>query len=139
MSLVKILVPKNSEMQIPLFTAKVPAGFPSPAQEYLGDTFDLNDYLIKDKSSTFFAKVEGDSMIDAGIFEDDIVVVDKSKKPKHNDIVIAAVDNDFTLKRLSIKNGIKLIPANKNYQDIVLKGESELLIWGVVIALARRF
>lgn len=139
MSKVTLLMPVHSEMELPLYETTIPAGFPSPAEEYLGDTMDLNQYLIKNPTASFFAKVEGDSMIDAGIFAGDLVVVDRSITAKNNDIVIAAVDNEFTIKRLSTKNGVRLIPANKDYQAIVMSGENELVIWGVVTSLIRKF
>ncbi len=139
MSKVTLLTPIDSTLELPLYETSVPAGFPSPAQEYLGDTMDLNAYLIKNPTACFFARVEGDSMIDAGIFESDLVVVDRSITACDGCIVIAAVNNEFTIKRLSTKNGIKLLPENKNYQPIVMSGENELIIWGVVTSLIRKF
>jgi DNA polymerase V len=139
MSKVTILQPVDSQLELPVYETTVPAGFPSPAQEYLGDTMDLNDYLIKNKTASFIAKVEGNSMIDAGIFEGDLVVVDRALTAKNRDIVIAAVNHEFTIKRLSTKEGIKLIPENKEYEPIVMSGENELVIWGVVTALIRKF
>jgi len=139
MSKVSILTPIHSKTELPLYETTVPAGFPSPAEEYLGDTMDLNQYLIKNQTASFFAKVEGDSMIDAGIFAGDLVVVDRSLTAKNQDIVIAAVNNEFTIKRLSTTNGVRLVPANKDYQDIVMSGENELVIWGVVTSLIRKF
>lgn len=139
MSKVSLFTPIHSEMQLPLYETHVPAGFPSPAEEYLGDTMDLNQYLIKNPTASFFAKVEGDSMIDAGIYAGDMVVVDRSITAKDGDIVIAAVNNEFTIKRLSTKAGIRLMPANKDYRPIVMSGENELVIWGVVTSLIRKF
>ncbi len=139
MSKVSILMPVHSDMELPLYETTIPAGFPSPAEEYLGDTMDLNDYLIKNPTASFFAKVEGDSMCDAGIFAGDLVVVDRAVTAKNGDIVIAAVNNEFTIKRLSTKNGVSLVPANKNFKPIVMSGENELVIWGVVTSLIRKF
>lgn len=139
MSKVTLLQPVDSPLELPVYETTVPAGFPSPAQEYLGDTMDLNDYLIKNKTASFIAKVEGNSMIDAGIFEGDLVIVDRALTAKNRDIVIAAVNNEFTIKRLSTKDGIQLIPENKDYEPIVMSGENELVIWGVVTALIRKF
>ena len=136
---VSLLSPVTTKLELPLYETRVPAGFPSPAEEYLGDTMDLNEYLLKNPTASFFAKVEGDSMIDAGIFAGDLVVVDRSLTAKDNDIVIAAVNNEFTIKRLSLKNQISLVPANIDYQTIVLSGENELMIWGVVTAVIRKF
>jgi DNA polymerase V len=136
---VSILIPENSSLELPLYETSVPAGFPSPAQEYLGDTMDLNQYLIKNPTASFFAKVEGESMIEAGIHAGDLVVVDRSITACDGNIVIAAVNNEFTIKRLSTKNGIKLMPENKDYEPIVMSGENELVIWGVVTSLIRKF
>jgi DNA polymerase V len=139
MSKVTILQPVGSKLELPMYETNVPAGFPSPAQEYLGDTMDLNEYLIKNATASFFAKVEGESMIDAGIFAGDLVVVDRSITACDGNIVIAAVNNEFTIKRLSTKNGIRLLPENKEYEPIVMSGENELVIWGVVTSLIRKF
>jgi DNA polymerase V len=139
MSKVTLLTPINSSLELPLYETSVPAGFPSPAQEYLGDTMDLNQYLLKNPTASFFARVEGESMIDAGIYAGDLVVVDRSITASDGDIVIAAVNNEFTIKRLSTKNGIKLMPENNDYEPIVMSGENELVIWGVVTSLIRKF
>ena len=139
MTRLKISIPKYSAMQLPLFPTKVPCGFPSPAEEYLGEVLDLNEYMIKSKSSTYFITVVGDSMIDAGIEDGDLVIVDRSITAKHGHIVVAAIDNDFTLKRLSLKGGVKLEPANKKYKCIELKGEDELQVWGVCTGMVRRY
>jgi DNA polymerase V len=95
--------------------------------------------LIKNPTASFFAKVEGESMIEAGIHAGDLVVVDRSITACDGNIVIAAVNNEFTIKRLSTKNGIKLMPENKDYEPIVMSGENELVIWGVVTSLIRKF
>lgn len=138
MAKVTLLRPTHSKLDLPLYESKVPAGFPSPATEYLGDTLDLNEYMIKNRTASFFARVEGDSMRDAGIFEGDLLVIDKSLNAKDNDIVIASVNNEFTVKRLDTKNGIKLIAENKSYQPIKLTGEMEFAIWGVVTGVVRK-
>jgi DNA polymerase V len=138
MSKVTLIKPLTSRVELPLYESKVPAGFPSPATEYLGDTLDLNDYLINNKTATFFAKVEGDSMIGAGILEGDLLVIDRSKQAKHNSIVVAVVDNEFTVKRLCTENGIELRPENPAYQPIKLTGELEMQIWGVVTSIVRK-
>lgn len=89
-----------STLQLPLFISKVSAGFPSPAQNYVEQTLDLNELCIKRPAATFFVRVEGESMIDAGIFHNDILVVDRTMKPLHGDIVVAQVDGEFTVKEL---------------------------------------
>lgn len=139
MAKVTLLKPVLSKLDLNLFQSKVPAGFPSPATEYLGDTLDLNEYLINNPTASFFAKVEGDSMIGAGIFEGDLLVIDKSLNAKHKDIVIASVNDEFTVKRLDTRDGIQLIAENKAYQPIKLTGEMEFVIWGVVTGVVRKF
>ncbi len=116
----------------------VQAGFPSPAEEELVDTLSLDDYLIQRPESSFLLKVTGDSMIDAGVMEGDIVIVEKGGNPKNNDIVLAQVDKKWTLKYF-YKNGkiVKLIAANKNYPEIFPK--EELTIGGIVTAVIRRY
>lgn len=139
MAKVTLLKPEISKLDLTLYQSKVPAGFPSPATEYLGDTLDLNEYLIQNPTASFFAKVEGDSMIGAGIFEGDLLVIDKSINAKHKDIVIASVNDEFTVKRLDTRNGIQLIAENKDYAPIKLTGEMEFAIWGVVTGVVRKF
>ena len=98
----------------------------------MDDTLDLNAYVIRDPVTTFFARVEGDSMIDAGIMPDDIVVVDRSIEAQHNHVVIAILNGELTVKRLSTIDGVKLVADNPNYADIPITGEAEFSIWGVV-------
>ena len=124
---------------IPKFATYIRAGFPSPADDYIEKTIDLNKLLIKNPISTFFLEGVGDSMIDAGIYEGDKLIVDKSIEPKHNDIVIALIDSEYTVKRLYKKNRlIKLIAANDKYQDITLKIGQELNVFGVVTSVIRK-
>ena len=118
---------------IPLIGVKIPAGFPSPADDYVEGKVDLNNMVIKNQDSTFYMKVEGDSMIDANINDGDVLVVDKSIEPVHGKIVIAILDGEFTVKTLYNKDGIiKLVPANPNYEEIILGEYQELNVWGVV-------
>lgn len=105
--------------------------------EHMEDTLSLDQLLIKHPATTFFARVEGDSMIEAGIFQNDILVVDRSVSAKDNDIVVALLDNEFTVKRLKSQGTLKLKAENANYPDIEITGEHELVIWGVVTGLAR--
>lgn len=129
-----------SETELPLFTSKVAAGLPSFADENLDDSIDLNNYLIEKPTSTFMLKVQGMSMRDAGILPDDILIVDRSEKPRHNKIVIAALDGELTVKRLYKRGDIvKLLPENPDYPEIVIQRETELIIWGVVTGSFRRF
>lgn len=111
----------------------VPAGFPSPADEYIEKTLDLNEYLVPRPEATFFVRVCGDSMIGAAIHDDDILVVDRSRSPQSGNVVIACVDGDFTVKRLrKTETGFELVPENPEYATIPLSEYTECRIWGVV-------
>lgn len=129
----------------------VKAGFPSPAEQYLEPPLDLNELLVKRPAATFFVRVEGDSMVGAGIRDKDLLVVDRSFTPVDGDIVIAAVDGEFTVKTLRIlgggrhgaKNGVGaryvLEPANPNYPPIRIGDGSQLDCFGVVTSVIHRF
>jgi len=118
---------------LPLFGSRVSAGFPSPADDYLEDTLDLNSHLIKRPAATFLVRVSGDSMINAGIHPDDILVVDRSIEPTDGRIVIAVLDGELTVKRLSKRNGqVQLLPENPDFTPITVTEEQDLRIWGVV-------
>ncbi len=121
-------------LYIPLLSSSVSAGFPSPADDYVEDNIDLNEYLIKNPFSTFFLRVKGDSMVDSGIQNDDLIVVDKSLTPKLGSIVIAMIDGEFTVKRLARKNDeLYLKSENHDYPDLSFKNHYDIQIWGVVI------
>ena len=125
---------------IPIFTSRVQAGFPSPADDHLEDTLDLNTHLINHKEATFFVKAQGESMIGAGIHQGDILIVDKSLSPKSGKIVIAVVDGEFTVKRLhKYKGNITLKAENSEFEDIKIKGTDELIIWGVVTSVIHQY
>ncbi|RBP52743.1 LexA family protein [Arenicella xantha] len=127
-------------LEIPLYSSSVAAGIPSPAEDHIEDTLDLNDYMVRRPDSTFMLRVEGESMKNAGILPNDILIVDRSLKAEHNKIVIAAVDGELTVKRLYHRGGlVRLLPENPAYPDIELESESDLVIWGVVIGSFRRF
>ena len=120
--------------KIPLLTDSVSAGFPSPADDYTEENIDLNEHLISNPFSTFFLRVKGESMINAGIKDKDLIIVDKSLIAKPGDIVIAMIDGEFTIKRLSIKNDELYLKAeNHNYPDFRFKNHIDVQIWGVVI------
>ncbi len=123
----------ENQLIIPMAINNIQAGFPSPAEGYEEERIDLADLLVTNKASTYCVRVKGNSMIDANIFAEDVLVVDKSLEPTHGKIVIAVVDGDFTVKKLHLKGGqVKLIPANPEYPEIILNSEQELNIWGVV-------
>ncbi len=124
----------NSTLLLPFFGSRVSAGFVSPADDHLEAELDLNEYLIKHPAATFFVRVKGDSMQEAGIFDNDILIVDRSLTPQNNDVVIAAVAGELTVKRLVVKLGKPwLYPANPSYKPIPIREGSELTVWGVVI------
>lgn len=134
------LVNPSTTMQIPLAAEKVAAGFPSPAQDYVDKTLDMNEHLIKNEAATFIVKVASLSMRDAGIDIDDELVVDRSLEAKHEDIVIALIDNEFTVKRLMIEGDERWLKAeNPDYSDIHLKDGQEMVIWGVVTYVLKPF
>ena len=112
---------------------KVPAGFPSPAADHAQERIDLNKQLIRNQEATYLFRVKGDSMTGIGIYEGDTLLVDRSVSPKHNHVVLAQLNNEFTVKRLHRRGGVvKLIAENPIYPPIVVKDGEELLIWGVV-------
>ena len=119
---------------------KVCAGFPSPAEDLGGQRIDLTKLLITHTQATYLLRADGHSMQEAGIFDKDILVVDRAIKPRHNHIVVAIVDGDFTVKRLVLRAGrIKLQAANPTFADIVPKEGQTLEIWGVVKATIKQF
>jgi len=126
--------------ELKLLSHRISAGFPSPAGDYVEDGLDLNNYLVQNKPATFMFTVRGESMIVAGIHDGDKVVVDKALKAKHNDIVVAVVDGEYTIKRLYKYRGrIELRPENPDYQPITFTEGHELQIWGVVIGVVRKY
>lgn len=124
---------QNQYQKIPLFSANVPAGFPSPADDYIEDHLDLNEHLIKHPAATFMVRATGDSMIGAGIFSGDILIVDRSLPVANGAVVIAAIDGELTVKRFFKQgNSLRFKAENPDYPDIVVKGEQDTIIWGVV-------
>ena len=118
---------------LPLYGSKVSAGFPSPADDYLEGTLDLNQHLVKHPSATFFVRASGESMLGAGIHPDDILVVDRSLEATSGRIVIVALEGELTVKRLHIDaQGVRLLPENPAFSPIEVKEEDTLHIWGVV-------
>ena len=119
--------------EVPMYSNKVAAGFPSPADDYLEDKIDLNQYLVKHPAATFLVRASGESMINAGIFPNDILVVDRSLKAEEGKVVIAVVDNELTVKRYRKRGkNIVLEPENEAYDPIIISEESEAFVWGVV-------
>jgi DNA polymerase V len=133
-SSIKEIYPSGSDisLQRPLFLSGVSAGFPSPADDYLDRKLDLNEHLVKNPAATFFVRVAGDSMTGAGINDDDILVVDRSLEPSSNNIVIAVVNGELTVKRLiKAHDSCSLIAENPDYPPLEINEETPLEIWGV--------
>ncbi|MCU8007574.1 translesion error-prone DNA polymerase V autoproteolytic subunit [Shewanella sp. SM34] len=129
---------KHTQYRLSLFSSLIAAGFPSPAQDYVEQTLDLNELCIKHPAATFFVKVQGDSMIEAGIFSGDILVVDRSLQPAHGDTVVAAVNGEFTVKQLQLRPVVQLLPRNTLFSPIAINDESELNIFGVVTNVVKK-
>ena len=130
----------STSLALPFVDVCISAGFPSPADDFIELTIDLNKHLIKHKDSTFFAKVKGHSMKDAGIFDGDLLVIDKSLSPQDGKIAICQIDGEFTVKRIKKENNIVwLVAENEEYKPIKVTEENELMIWGIVIASIKTF
>ncbi len=126
--------------RLPLYSSKVQAGFPSPADDFMEGKLDLHQYLIKHPAATFLVRATGDSMIGANIHEGDLLVVDRSLEPTDGKIVIAAIDGQLTVKRLSIKKNHQwLMPENPQFSPIEINPETGAYIWGVVIHVVHSF
>lgn len=124
---------EGNNRTFPFVEAGVKAGFPSPAQDLADIGINLNDAIIEHPETTFLARVDGNSMEEAGILDEDILVIDKAIEPKNNDIAICYINGEFTVKRVAIKKGeLFLYPANDAYQPIPVKPEDDFIIWGVV-------
>jgi DNA polymerase V len=130
----------ESVLELPFMEAGISAGFPSPALDFIDLKIDLNKHVVKHPSSTFYGRVKGVSMIDAGIHDGDLLVIDKSLEPKNGKIAVCYIDGEFTVKRITIKAGqCWLMPANKDYQPIQITTDNELLIWGIVTHVIKAF
>lgn len=131
--IVLLPTPLARRMPLPLFSGKVAAGFPSPADDYVEKNLDLNELLVQKPAATFFVRAQGESMLGAGIHPNDILVVDRSIEPIPGKIVICALNGELTVKRLERHNGQwQLRAENPAYADIILHEELEMVIWGVV-------
>ena len=124
---------ENAPSEIPFVSSGIKAGFPSPAADFDGTKISLDQIVIKHKEATFYAKASGNSMMDAGINDGDILVIDRSLEPAHNKIAVCFIDGEFTIKRIQIeKDCIYLVPENKDYEPIKVTEDNELIIWGIV-------
>ncbi|MFD2891380.1 LexA family protein [Flavobacterium chuncheonense] len=139
--LLEFFIPEyTSEMEIPFFDVGISAGFPSPADDFIELRIDLNNFLIKHKETTYFAKVKGHSMKNVGINDGDLLIIDKSLEPQNNKIAICQIDGEFTVKRIKIEKDIVwLIAENEDYEPIKVTPENNLIIWGIVIHCIKSF
>jgi DNA polymerase V len=129
----------ESKIQIPYITEGVSAGFPSPAADFMETNIDLNKELSENPLATFYIKVKGNSMIDAGINDKDVLVVDRSLEPQNNKIAICCIDGEFTVKRIQVeKDCLYLMPENSNYEPIKVTEENQLIIWGMVTYVIKK-
>jgi len=125
-------------LRIPLFLERVSAGFPSPAEDYIEKTLDLNELCIQHPAATFFVRVQGESMIGVGIFPGDVLVVDRSLRAQHGDIIIASLESEMTVKELHLKPlPVCLLPRNPAYQPILIEDGMVLEVFGVVTNVVR--
>ncbi len=129
----------ESELRIPFIPDGVSAGFPSPAADFMENNIDLNKELSENPLATFYIKVKGNSMIDAGINDKDVLIVDRSIEPQDNKIAICFIDGEFTVKRIKLqKDCLYLMPENSNYAPIKVVEENELIIWGIVTYVIKK-
>jgi len=119
-------------IQLPLFLTPVACGFPSPAQDYIEQRLDLNELCIARPAATYYVRAKGNSMINAGIQDGDLLIVDRSITAKHGDTIIASLNGEFTVKELQLRPYPALLPANPEYRPILLDPEQELEVFGVV-------
>lgn len=119
------------KLEMPLFADAVPAGFPSPATDYCERKLDLNELCIQHPAATYFVRAQGDSMIEAGIFPGDVLVVDRSLGASHGDIVIACVNGELMVKRLEMEPKLRLVAMNRRHAPIELPDEADLEVFGV--------
>ena len=128
-----VLADTSTELSLPYAEEGIQAGFPSPARDYISESIDLNRELISHPAATFYGRVSGDSMVEEGIEEGDIVVIDRSLEPCEGDLAVCCIDGEFTLKRLHFeKDCTWLIPSNELFDPIVVTPDDRFSVWGVV-------
>jgi DNA polymerase V len=135
---ITFFIPSDSNAEIPFASSGIKAGFPSPAGDYIEESIDLNKFVIKNKSATFYARVDGSSM--APILSDgDLIVIDRSLTPNSNDIALCYIDGGFTVKTIQkTPNALYLIPANKAFEPIEVTPDNDFIIWGVITFSIRK-
>lgn len=129
----------TSKVSLPYADHGIQAGFPSPAQDYITETIDLNMEVVRHPAATFYGRVNGDSMVNEGIEDGDLIVIDRSIEPADGDLAVCCVDGDFTLKRIKIEpDRVWLIPANETFDPIMITDDNRFEIWGVVTFVIKR-
>lgn len=124
---------QENALELPFVAGGIKAGFPSPAIDFEDNKMSLDKFLVKNHEATFYAKADGDSMIGAGIDDGDIMIIDRSLLPADNKIAVCCIDGEFTVKRIKIeKEGIYLIPENKDFQPIHVTESNQFIVWGIV-------
>jgi len=130
---------KTNSLGAILIDAGISAGFPSPAEDFKQQRLSLDEELIKNKEATFFARVSGQSMINAGLGDNDLLVIDRSLEPEHNKIAVCFLDGEFTVKRLRVESdGVWLQPENDNYKPIKITEDNQFVIWGIVTNVIKK-
>ena len=137
---ITIYIPDRKDLiERPIVNENIAAGFPSPAEDFKEVRISLDKELVKNKEATFYARVRGNSMIDANIEDGDLLVIDRSIETRNGKIAVCMIDGEFTIKRLKIdKNCIYLLPENKNYKPIKVTEENELIVWGIVTYIIKK-
>ena len=130
---------QDSDIRIPLAAGSVSAGFPSPALDFMEKSIDLNKALSENPLATFYIKVDGNSMINAGINDKDVLVVDRSIEARDQKIAICFIDGEFTVKRISLKeDGLWLMPENPDYSPIKITDDTQFMVWGIVTYVIKK-
>lgn len=130
----------SSHLPLPYADGGIQAGFPSPADNYITETIDLNKELVRHPAATFYGRVSGDSMIEEGIEPGDILIIDRSIEPDSGDLAVCCIDGEFTLKRIKLeKNRVWLIPSNEMFDPILVTPENEFSVWGVVTHIIKAY
>jgi DNA polymerase V len=130
----------KTKLELPFATEGISAGFPSPALDFVNLTIDLNRHLIKHPSATFYGRVCGNSLKNAGIDDGDLLIIDRSMEPINGKIAVCYIDGEFTAKRINLnKNELWLMPENDAYKPIKIEKETDFLVWGIVIHVVKSF
>jgi DNA polymerase V len=127
------------EARIPFALTRISAGFPSPAEDYMEEGIDLNRELIRNPAATFFGRVRGLSMKDAGISEGDVLIIDKSLEPRDGSVAVCFIDGEFTVKRLKVEqDGVFLVPENKEFKPVKITEGNDFIVWGIVTYVIKK-